>query len=150
VVIEIQKHGGAQAISFGMCEEDVREGMRHPFVATASDGGTHVPGGGDRPHPRSYGTFPRKIRYALADKVLPIDQAIRSCSGWAAEILGLKERGIVREGAVADLVVFDPKNFRDAATFDNPTQYAPGVRYLLVNGVALIADGKLQPTPGGK
>ncbi len=89
VVLEIQRHGGAQAISFGMSEDDVREVMRHDFVATASDGSTHLPGRGDQPHPRAYGTFPRKIRYALDDKVLTLEQAIRSCSGWPAEILGL-------------------------------------------------------------
>ena len=89
VVLEIQRHGGAQAISFGMSEDDVREVMRHEFVATASDGSTHVPGPGDQPHPRAYGTFPRKIRYALDDKVITLEQAIRSCSGWPAEILGL-------------------------------------------------------------
>ena len=93
VVLEIQRHGGAQAISFGMSEDDVREVMRHEFVATASDGSTHLPGRGDQPHPRAYGTFPRKIRYALDDKVITLEQAIRSCSGWPAEILGLPDRG---------------------------------------------------------
>lgn len=144
IVLEIQRHGGAQAISFGMCEPDVREVMGSEFVATASDGGAHLPGRGDRPHPRSYGTFPRKIRYALDDKVLSIEQAIRSCTGWPAEILGLPDRGKIRPGAVADIVVFDPKTFRDAATFEDPTRYAPGVMYLFVNGVPLIANGRLQ------
>jgi predicted amidohydrolase YtcJ len=152
VVLEIQRHGGAQAISFGMCEEDVREVMRHPFVATASDGGTHQQGLGDRPHPRGYGTFPRKIRYALDDKVMSLEQAIRSCTGWPAEILRLADRGVIRVGAFADLVVFDPSQFRDAATFEDPTRYAPGVRHLLVGGVAVIADGRVRatPLPGGK
>ena len=96
VVLEIQRHGGAQAISFGMSEDDVREVMRHDFVATASDGSTHVPGPGEATHPRAYGTFPRKIRYALDDKVMSLEQAIRSCSGLPAEILGLPDRGIIR------------------------------------------------------
>ena len=73
VVLEIQRHGGAQAISFGMSEDDVREVMRHEFVATASDGSTHVAGPGDLPHPRAYGTFPRKIRYALDDKIMTLE-----------------------------------------------------------------------------
>jgi predicted amidohydrolase YtcJ len=144
VVLEIQRHGGAQSISFGMCEPDVREVMHSDFVATASDGGAHLPGRGDRPHPRSYGTFPRKVRYALDEKVVSIEQAIRSCSGWPAEILGLPDRGHIRNGAVADIVVFDPQSFRDAATFDEPTRYAPGVKYLFVGAVPLIADGRLQ------
>ena len=66
-----------------MSEDDVREVMRHEFVATASDGATHVPGPGEVTHPRAYGTFPRKIRYALDDKLMTLEQAVRSCSGLA-------------------------------------------------------------------
>jgi predicted amidohydrolase YtcJ len=150
LVLEIHRHGGAHAISFGMCEPDVREVMRQEFVATASDGSTHMPRRGDQPHPRAYGTFPRKVRYALDEKVLSLEQAIRSCSGWPAEILGLPDRGVIRKGAIADLVVFDPKTFRDTATFDEPTRYAQGVKYLFVNGVALIAEGRLQVEPASK
>jgi N-acyl-D-amino-acid deacylase len=149
VVLDIQRHGGAQAISFGMSEEDVRNVMRHDFVATASDGSSHVPNSGDQPHPRAYGTFPRKIRYALDDKVLTLEQAVRSCSGLPAAILRLPDRGTIRPGAFADLAVFDPGTFRDAATFDQPTCYATGLRHLLVNGVAVIAEGKPEnATPG--
>ena len=150
VVLDVHRHGGAQAISFGMCEPDVREVMRHDFVATASDGATHRPGRGDQPHPRAYGTFPRKIRYALDEKVISLEHAIRSCSGWPAQILGLPDRGVIREGAVADLVVLDPETFRDVATFEKPTRYATGVKYLFVNGVALIAGGRLTMEPGSK
>ena len=149
IVLDVQRHGGAQAINFGMSEDDVRTVMHHDFVATASDGSSHVPNGEDRPHPRAYGTFPRKVRYALDDKVLTLEQAIRSCSGLPAQILRLPDRGVIRTGAIADIVVFDPKTFRDAATFDHPTRYAPGVRYLYVNGVAAIAQGKpLKVLPG--
>jgi predicted amidohydrolase YtcJ len=147
IVLEIQGHGGAQAISFGMDEDDVREVMRHEFVATASDGSTQVPTAGDRPHPRSFGTFPRKIRYALDDKILTLEQAVRSCSGLPAEILGIPDRGVIRAGNFADLVVFDPATFRDAATFERPTLAAPGVQYLFVNGKLLIAQGNLQVRP---
>ena len=84
------------------------------------------PEAGDQPHPRAYGTFPRKMRYALDDKIMSLEQAIRSCSGWPAEILGLPDRGVIRAGACADIVVFDPATFRDAATFDDPARYAPG------------------------
>ena len=144
IVLEIQRRGGAQAISFGMSEDDVREVMSHDFVATASDGSTHVPGPGEVTHPRAYGTFPRKIRYAQDDKLMTLEQAIRSCSGLPAEILGLPDRGVVRAGAIADLVVFDPATFRDASTFEQPTLYAPGVKHLFVGGQALIAYGDLQ------
>ncbi len=150
VVIDIQSHGGAQAISFGMTEDDVRFAMTKPYVATASDGSAHTPGGGDRPHPRAYGTFPRKFRYALDDKLMSLEAAVRSCSGLPAQILGLPDRGMLRVGAVADLVVFDPETFRDTATFDNPTQHATGARYVLVNGKAAIAEGKLTNTLAGR
>ncbi len=124
-----------------MSETDVREVMRHEFVATASDGVDPLARPGRSTPPASYGTFPRKVRYALDDKLITLEQAIRSCSGWPAEILGLPDRGVIREGAMADIVVFDPATFRDAATFDQPTRYAPGVKYLFVNGVQLIAQG---------
>ncbi len=150
VVIDIQRHGGAQVISFGMSEDDVRDVMRHDWVATASDGSSHLPGGQDRPHPRSYGTFPRKLRYALDDRVITLEQAVRSCSGLPAEILRLPDRGMIRPGAFADVVVFDPATFRDAATFDHPTRYAQGVAHLFVNGKAVIAQGEPQEALPGR
>lgn len=149
VVLDVQRHGGAQAISFGMSEKDVRDVMKHDFVATASDGSAHAPDGTDQPHPRAYGTFPRKIRYALDEKVITLEHAVRAATGLPAEILHLPDRGLVRAGYVADLVVFDPRTFRDTATFDRPTRYATGVDYLFVNGVATIAGGKaLKRLPG--
>ncbi len=144
LVVEIERQGGAQAISFGMSEDDVREVMRHAFVATASDASSHVAAAGEVTHPRAYGTFPRKIRYALDEKIMTLEEAIRSCTGLPAEILGLPDRGILRPGAVADIVVFDPATFRDAATFDQPTLFAHGLKHLFVNGKALISGGDLQ------
>ena len=98
------------------------------------------------PHPRSYGTFPRKVgRYAIEDGILPLEAAIRSATGLPAEILGLKSRGVLKPGNFADVVVFDPKTFRDTATFAKPHQYATGVKWVFVNGVAVVADGEHQP-----
>src|SRR5207245_5365542 len=95
------------------------------------------------PHPRSYGCFPRKIgRYAIEEQVLPLEQAIRSATGLPADILRLPERGYLKPGYYADVVVFDPKTFRDTATFDRPHQYATGVHYLFVNGVPAIKEGE--------
>src|SRR5262249_39374570 len=145
-----ERHGGAQAISFGMCEPDVRFVMKQDYVATASDGGAHEPGSGDKPHPRAYGTFPRKIRYALDDKVITLEAASRSSSGLPAEILHLADRGTIRPGAVADLIVFDPNTFRDVATFDDSTRYAEGARYVFVNGQAAIENGKYQGVLAGR
>jgi N-acyl-D-aspartate/D-glutamate deacylase len=150
VVLEIERNGGAQIVNFSMKEEEVRLIMRQPFVATASDGGTQVPAA-TVPHPRNYGCFPRKIgRFALEEKVLSLEQAIRSASGLPADILRLPERGYLKPGYYADVVVFDPQSFRDTATFDQPHQYATGVRYLFVNGAAAIQDGKYIGALAGK
>lgn len=143
IAVEILRSGGAQVVIFSMNEEDVRLIMKQPFVATASDGSAAVPGL-SVPHPRSYGCFPRKIgRYALVDQIIPLEQAIRSASGLPADILRLPQRGYLKVGYAADVVVFDPETFRDVATFDKPHQYATGVRYLLVNGAVVIDKGKL-------
>ncbi|WP_240911388.1 amidohydrolase family protein [Paludisphaera soli] len=148
VVLDVQRHGGTQAINFSMSEDDVRAVMQSDFVATASDGGARGElNDANRPHPRSFGTFPRKIRYAEDDRVITLEHAIRANAGLPASILGLRDRGVVRPGAFADLVVFDPKTFRDAATFDEPQKYAEGARYVFVNGVPLIDEGKRPEFP---
>jgi N-acyl-D-aspartate/D-glutamate deacylase len=150
VVVAIEKGGGAQMVSFGMSEEDVRIFMRRPWVATASDGSSKVLGR-DVPHPRSYGTFPRKIgMYSIAEQVLPLEQAIRSASGLPADIIHLPERGYLKAGYFADIVVFDPKLFRDTATYDKPHQFAPGVQWLYVNGTAAIAGGQQTSALAGR
>ncbi|MHB1421718.1 MAG: N-acyl-D-amino-acid deacylase family protein [Gemmataceae bacterium] len=151
IVLEIERNDGAQIVIFSMNEEDVRLIMRQPFVATASDGASMLPSSDTVPHPRSYGCFPRKIgRYAIEDKILPLEQAIRSASGLPADILLLPERGYLKANYFADLVVFDPQTFRDTATFDKPHQYATGVRYLFVNGQLAIDDGKFTDVLAGK
>jgi N-acyl-D-amino-acid deacylase len=150
VVLEIERGGGAGIVSFGMSEEDVRLIMKQDFVATASDGSARVPGA-TVPHPRSYGCFPRKIgRYAIEDGVITLEHAVRSASGLPADILRLKERGYLKAGYHADVVVFDPKTFRDRATFDRPHQYATGVVYLFVNGRCVIDNGKFTGELAGK
>lgn len=137
IVIEIQKNGGASCVSFGMCEEDVAYVMKHPWVATASDGSAKTPGD-TVPHPRSYGTFPRKFaRYGLSTEF-----AVRSSSGLPADILGLTDRGYVRVGAFADLVIFDPAEFQDHSTYEKPHQWSTGVKHLFVNGRLVCEDGK--------
>jgi N-acyl-D-aspartate/D-glutamate deacylase len=151
IVVDIERHGGAQVVIFSMSEEDVRLIMRQPFVATASDGASMLPSFDTVPHPRSYGCFPRKIgRYAIEDKVITLEHAIRSASGLPADILHLPERGYLKAGYFADVVIFDPKTFRDSATFDKPHQYATGVRFLFVNGQLVIDDGKFTDVLAGK
>lgn len=142
---EIVRLGEAGVVNFSMSEEDVRFAMQLPWVATASDGRAFLPGP-DRPHPRSYGTFARKIgRYAIAEEVISVPQAIRSASGLPAEILGLTDRGLLKPGYAADVVVLDPGRYIDRATYEQPHQYATGVSYVFVNGVPAVHEG----TPTG-
>jgi N-acyl-D-aspartate/D-glutamate deacylase len=143
VVLEIERNGGAGIVNFGMSMDDVRVIMKQPWVATASDGVSMIPDKASVPHPRSYGTFARKVgRFGIADKLLSLEQAVRSSSGLPADILRLKDRGYVKVGQWADVVVFDPKKFRDRATYDKPHQFSEGVRFLFVNGVLVIDEGK--------
>lgn len=140
----------AQGVNFGMDEADVRFVMTLPWVATASDGSSKIDDG-TRPHPRSFGTFSRKIgRYAIQEHVLPMPAAIRSATGLPADILGMKDRGYVRKDLVADLVVFDPKTFEDRATYEKPFERSVGVRWLFVNGQIAIADGEPQDVLAGR
>jgi N-acyl-D-aspartate/D-glutamate deacylase len=150
VVIEITRGGGAAVVNFGMSEDDVRYIMTLPWVATASDGRAYLPGG-DRPHPRSYGTFTRKIgHYAVHEKTLELTQAIRSCTGLPADILRLPERGYLRVNCFADVVVFDPEKIRDAATFDDPHQYSRGVQHVFVNGQPAVWNESPTGTLAGR
>ena len=143
VVLDIMRRGGAAMVSFGMQEDEVRLFMREPFVATASDGSTQPLDSPAQPHPRAFGCFPRKIGYySIEGKVLPLAQAIRSSSGLPADILRLPERGYLKTGYYADVVVFDPAKFRDTATYEKPLQWSTGVRLVLVNGKVAVRDEK--------
>ncbi len=141
VVLKIERTGGASIVNFGMNEEDVRLAMRLPWVATASDGSAKIPSA-NLPHPRSFGTFPRKIgEYAIAEKTLSLEAAIRSATSLPAEIIGLSDRGLLKPGMVADVTVFDPKVFRDRATYEQPFLTPLGLRYVLVRGEMAVYDG---------
>lgn len=141
IVLEMEERGGARIVNFGMSEDDVRAAMRLPWVATASDGSAKIPDG-DQPHPRNFGTFPRKLGvYVRDEKVVSLEQAVRSCTGLAADILRLPERGYLRAGYAADVVVFDPQAIADRADYDHPYRYSTGVRYVFVGGVPTLFDG---------
>ncbi len=150
VVVEITRGGGAAIVNFSMSEDDVRYVMTLPWVATASDGRAYLPGG-DRPHPRSYGTFSRKIGYyAIHEKTLELAQAVRSCTGLPAEILHLPDRGLLRLNHFADLVIFDQQEIGDRATYDDPHQYSRGIKYVYVNGQPAVWQGTPTGTLAGK
>lgn len=143
-VLRIQRDGGASVVNFSLCEEDVRYVMTVPWVATGSDGSAIFPNPKAFPHPRSFGTFPRKIgHYARDEKVLSMARAIRSATGLPADVLGVDDRGYLRAGAYADVVVFDPETLIDRATFEDSQQYATGVKHLFVAGQLALEDGKL-------
>jgi N-acyl-D-aspartate/D-glutamate deacylase len=120
--IGIIEAGGAQIVSFNMEEADIRAFMLQPWTMTCSDGQLVAPGDGV-PHPRSYGPFPRKIRrYVVEQNVLSLEQAVHSMTGLSASVLRLRDRGVLRPGAFADVVVFDLSSVRDRATYEKPHQ----------------------------
>lgn len=150
LVIEIVENGGATAIFHSLSEEDLQRIMRFPWTMIATDGGVAKPGMGF-PHPRTYGTFPRVLsRYVRDLGLLTLEEAIRKMTSLPAWRLKLFNRGLIRPGYYADVVVFDYEKIKDKATFQNPHQYSEGVVYLWVNGVLTIEDGKLTGKTGGR
>ena len=142
LIIELQEAGGCQAIYHAMHPEDVITILRHPRTMIAADGGIEVPGVG-HPHPRNYGTFARVLgRYVREMQVLPLHTAIHKMTRMPAERIGLAERGRIEDGAVADIVVFDPATVIDRATFADPHRYAEGVHHVFVAGDAVLLDGE--------
>jgi N-acyl-D-amino-acid deacylase len=131
---------------FGMSEPDVTLALRQPWVSINNDSqGTSPDGllGREHPHPRAYGTFPRILRkYVREDRVLTLEDAIRKFTSLPAQRMRLGDRGVLKVGMWADVVVFDPDSIRDRATFANPNQLSQGMQWVLVNGIPVIAGGK--------
>jgi N-acyl-D-amino-acid deacylase len=132
---------------FGMSQPDVTLALQQPWVAVDNDSsGTSPEGilGQEHPHPRAYGTFPRILRkYVREEKALTLEDAIRKFSALPAQRMRLTDRGVLKAGMWADVVIFDPATVRDLATFDNPNQLSEGMDYVLVNGVPVIDQGKM-------
>ena len=139
---------------FGMSQPDVTLALQQPWVAIDNDSsGTSPEGilGQEHPHPRAYGTFPRILRkYVREEKVLTLEDAIRKFSALPAQRLRLTDRGVLKDGMWADVVIFDPATVRDLATFENPNQLSEGMEYVLVNGVPVIEQGKMTGALPGK
>jgi dihydroorotase/N-acyl-D-amino-acid deacylase len=139
---------------FGMSEPDVVLALEQPWVSIDNDSsGTSPEGilGEEHPHPRAYGTFPRILRkYVREEKKLTLEEAIRKFSALPAQRMRLADRGVLKQGMWADVVVFDPETIRDLATFDNPNQLSQGMEYVVVNGVAVIEEGKMTGALPGK
>jgi N-acyl-D-amino-acid deacylase len=136
--------GGGRMRGFSMSEVDMEAFAAQPWVATASDAGIALPADGPSTHARFYGTFPRKIQhYALARGVISVENAIRSMTSLPAQILGLQDRGMVRQGFAADIAVLDLPAYGTTATFFEPHRYATGVDHVLANGQFLVDGGTL-------
>ena len=144
----------AEIAAFGMSQPDVTLALQQPWVAIDNDSSGTAPEGllgQEHPHPRAYGTFPRILRkYVREDKALTLEDAIRKFSALPAQRLRLADRGVLKAGMWADVVVFDPATVRDLATFDNPNQLSEGMDYVLVNGVPVIDHGKMTGALPGK
>lgn len=150
LVIEGELKGGARMIYHVLDERDVQRIMSHPQAMIASDGRLSAPGPAS-PHPRAYGTFPRVLgRYARDLKLFPLETAVFKMTGQPAARLGLRDRGVLREGAFADVVVFDAATVADRSTFENPHQYPAGIQYVFVNGAAAVDGGRFTDARSGR
>jgi N-acyl-D-aspartate/D-glutamate deacylase len=150
----LEGQGRVMAIYFMMSDDDIQFALRQPWVSVGSDAGASA--GSNQvdllglPHPRSYGTFPRILsRYVRELGVLTLEEAVRRMTSWPATRMGLADRGVLREGLWADIVVFDPETIQDRATYEEPTLYPSGIDYVVVNGVLVIDQGgHTGATPG--
>jgi len=139
---------------FGMDEPDVLLALKQPWMSVDNDSSGTAPEGllgTEHPHPRAYGTFPRILRkYVREEKQLTLPDAIRKFSALAAQRMRLTDRGVLKLGMWADVVIFDPEKITDKATFENPNQFSEGMEFVLVNGVPVIAEGKMTGALPGK
>lgn len=150
MAVRMIRGGGAAVVMFAMAEEDIARFMQQPWTMTASDGSLEAPGEGV-PHPRSYGTFPRKIRRHVFERgTITLEQAIHSMTGLPANAFRLRDRGRLQPGQWADIVVFDAARVRDLATYEQPQQLAEGMVHVLVNGRAAIRDGRFTGERAGR
>jgi len=149
LVIEAQLNGGASCVFFAMDEQDVERIMRHPQTMIGSDGRLVKPGIG-HPHPRYYGTYPRILGHYVREKsIITLTQAINKMTQLPANTLGLKDRGVIEENAIADIVIFDPKTVIDLATFEDPHQYSEGILYVLIGGQLSVDNGEFKDVRAG-
>jgi N-acyl-D-aspartate/D-glutamate deacylase len=141
--LELIKQGSVGVASFNMNEKDIARFMKQKFIMTCSDGSTG--------HPRKYGTFPRKLReYVYTEKLISLPFAVRNSSALTAETFRIPERGLIRLGYFADVIVFDPKTVSDRATYEHPELLATGMLYVIVNGRIAIDNGSFTGMLAGR
>lgn len=152
VVVEIAEKGSCVGIYHAISEDDLIRIMKHPATMIASDSSPGMPiFGKDAPHPRAYGTFARVLGVYVREKhVLTLEEAVRKMTSFPAQRMGLEDRGVLRPGLKADIVVFDPATIIDKATFERPHQYAEGVSAVVVNGRLTMSDGKMTGERAGR
>lgn len=150
LILDLEKRGGGSGVFHGMSEDDLQKFLRHPLTMIASDGGPQV-AGADVPHPRSYGNNARVLgRYVRELKILSLEEAVRRMTSLPAATFQLPDRGLLKPGAHADIVIFDPKTVRDTATFEDPHHVAEGFTDVIVNGIPVLRQGSLTGArPGG-
>jgi N-acyl-D-aspartate/D-glutamate deacylase len=128
--------------------------LKSPFVSICTDNGARATDGplaGSKSHPRGWGTYPRILgRYVRDQRLMPLEFAVHKMTGLPAANVGLKQRGLVREGYFADLTIFDPKTVIDRATFEEPNQYPVGINFVIVNGQIEVDQGQRTPAQGGR
>jgi dihydroorotase/N-acyl-D-amino-acid deacylase len=150
----IQDDAFTSVAVFGMLEDDVSLALQQPWVSINNDSSGASPEGllgEEHPHPRAYGTFPRILRkYVREEKKLALEDAIRKFSALPAQRMHFTDRGVLKAGMWADVVVFDPSTIKDVATFEEPNQLSQGMEYVLVNGVPVIDQGKMTGKLPGK
>jgi len=150
----IEESASVSVVRFAMCEEDVRTVIQHPVSMIGTDGSAFAQYGvlGEgKPHPRSYGTFPRVLgKYVREEKIVTLENAVRKMTSLPAQKLGLRDRGLVKEGMYADIAIFDPKRVIDKASYTDPHQYPEGIEYVLVNGKIVIERGEHTGVLAGK
>lgn len=150
VAVDLIRGGSASIVSFNMDDDDVETLMDQPWTMTSSDGDL-VPLGEGVPHPRSYGAFPRKIRlYAREKGIVSLADAVRSMTSLPALVYGMPDRGILRAGAAADVVVFDLDRVRDTAEYTDPHRLAEGMVWVFVNGEAAVRNGAFTDARNGR
>jgi N-acyl-D-amino-acid deacylase len=142
----IEDDSRVDTVYFMMDEADVKKNIALPWVSFGSDASSPANEGQfllSQPHPRTYGNFARLLgKYVRDEKVIPLEEAIRKLSGLPAANLGLADRGLLKPNYLADVVVFDPNQIQDHATYEQPHQYSTGMRHVFVNGQQVLADGE--------
>jgi dihydroorotase/N-acyl-D-amino-acid deacylase len=150
----IADHGQTGAIFFMMKESDMQAALKSPFVSICTDNGARATDGplaGSKSHPRGWGTYPRILgRYVRDQHLMPLELAVHKMTGLPAGNLGLRNRGLIREGYFADITIFDPKTVIDRATFEEPNQYPVGINFMILNGEVEVDNGQRTPALAGR